>query len=62
MLDTPRPRELADFYVVYELNAFLQPPLRPTDVFTALHANIQDEFNRAGVQTRTRDVSAEARA
>jgi small-conductance mechanosensitive channel len=50
----PPPRvfqvELSDFYVVYELLSFLEAeaPRRPT--LSALHENIQDSFNRAGIQ------------
>lgn len=50
----PRPfvyqRGLADFYVEYELFAHMDKPLDRVPVLSALHANIQDEFNTYGVQ------------
>lgn len=50
----PRPfvyqRALQDFYVEYELFAFIDEPLRRLALLSTLHANIQDEFNRHGVQ------------
>jgi small-conductance mechanosensitive channel len=41
---------LSDFYVEYELFASIDRPLERIPVLSALHANIQDEFNEAGVQ------------
>jgi small-conductance mechanosensitive channel len=41
---------LSDFYVEYELFASIDRPLDRIPVLSALHANIQDEFNEAGVQ------------
>jgi small-conductance mechanosensitive channel len=48
----PRVRqiELGDFYVVYELNAAVDSPGERIATLTRLRANIQDEFNRYGVQ------------
>jgi small-conductance mechanosensitive channel len=43
-------RSLADFYVEYELFAYMDQPLNRVSVLSALHGNIQDEFNRHGVQ------------
>ena len=43
-------RALQDFYVDYELFAFIDDPLRRLALLSVLHANIQDEFNRHGVQ------------
>jgi small-conductance mechanosensitive channel len=43
-------RELADFYVDYQLNAVLDRPEGRVAALSALHANIQDAFNEAGVQ------------
>ena len=43
-------RELADFYVDYQLNAVLDQPEERVAALSALHANIQDAFNEAGVQ------------
>jgi small-conductance mechanosensitive channel len=43
-------RALSDFYVEYELFANIDKPLERLPVLSALHANIQDAFNAAGVQ------------
>ncbi|CAN5337585.1 hypothetical protein BH23GEM2_BH23GEM2_06600 [soil metagenome] len=43
-------RELADFYVDYELNAYLSTPEQRIQVLSALHAQIFDAFNEYGVQ------------
>lgn len=45
-----RQLELGDFAVVYELNAAVESPAVRIATLTRLHANIQDEFNRHGVQ------------
>ena len=41
---------LADFYVEYQLNAYLREPERRMAVLSELHANIVDCFNEYGVQ------------
>lgn len=43
-------RALSDFYVEYELFAHIDKPLERVAILSALHAGIQDEFNRHGVQ------------
>jgi small-conductance mechanosensitive channel len=43
-------RALADFYVEYELFAHTDHPRDRVATLSALHANIQDAFNEAGVQ------------
>ena len=43
-------RGLADYYVEYELFAYMDEPLKRVQVLSALHANIQDQFNTYGVQ------------
>ena len=43
-------RALSDFYVEYELFASIDRPLERIPVLSALHANIQDQFNEHGVQ------------
>jgi small-conductance mechanosensitive channel len=43
-------RGLADFYVEYELFAHMDKPLERVPVLSALHGNIQDQFNQYGVQ------------
>ena len=40
---------LSDFYVEYQLNAFLEKPETRLPTMATLHANIQDTFNAAGV-------------
>ncbi len=51
---TPAPfvyqRALADFYVEYELFVSIDRPLERIPILSALHANVQDEFNAHGVQ------------
>ena len=51
---TPEPyiyqRALADFYVEYELFLSVDRPLQRVPILSALHANILDAFNAAGVQ------------
>jgi small-conductance mechanosensitive channel len=41
---------LSDFYVEYQLNAYIKKPEGRVAVLAALHANIQDAFNEFGVQ------------
>nr|WP_262711705.1 mechanosensitive ion channel family protein [Pedobacter kyonggii] len=41
---------LDDYYVSYKLNAFTKSPNRQAVIYSALHANIQDQFNQAGVE------------
>lgn len=43
-------RALGDFYVEYELFVHIDQPLQRVAIVSALHAAIQDEFNRHGVQ------------
>ena len=54
LLKKPEPfvlqKALSDFYVEYEINAFVEKPEGIMKVMTDLHANIQDEFNKYGVQ------------
>jgi len=54
IVDEPAPfvlqTALNDFYVTYEINAFTRDPHRMVDIYSDLHANIQDAFNEAGVE------------
>ena len=54
ILDVPRPfvlqTALNDFYVAYEINAFTRLPHQMVDIYSELHAHIQDAFNEAGVE------------
>ncbi|QNM94704.1 mechanosensitive ion channel family protein [Chitinimonas koreensis] len=54
--------ELQDFYVRYELNAYTDRPERLPFVLSALNANVQDTFNRHGVQIMSPHYYDRARA
>jgi small-conductance mechanosensitive channel len=41
---------LNDFYISYQINAYTRAPNDMAVIFSNLHANIQDSFNRAGVE------------
>jgi len=41
---------LDDYYVSYELNAYTSNPKRMAVIYSELHQNIQDHFNRADVE------------
>jgi small-conductance mechanosensitive channel len=41
---------LDDFYISYQINAYIRDAKRLLRIKSALHQNIQDEFNRAGVE------------
>ena len=41
---------LNDFYVTYELNAHTDEPRQMVNTYSALHRNIQDTFNEAGME------------
>ncbi len=41
---------LSDFYVEYQLNAWLEHPEQRVPVLSALHSNVLDAFNEYGVQ------------
>ncbi|MDQ8036438.1 MAG: mechanosensitive ion channel, partial [Pedobacter sp.] len=63
LLKDPAPhvlqRALNDFYVEYEVVAVLQDPFKRLDVLSALHAEIQDEFNTHGVQIMSPNFEAQ---
>ncbi len=54
ILRTPAPfvlqRSLNDYHVSYEINAHTDQPNRMVEIYSELHANIQDAFNAAGVE------------
>jgi len=54
VLETPKPfvlqTALDDFYVEYQLNVFINDADKMTQIYSALHQNIQDVFNEAGVE------------
>eukprot|EP01037_Dinobryon_pediforme_P009407 gene9407-9487_t len=41
---------LDDYYVSYRINAFTKEPNKQAAIYSHLHANIQDHFNKAGVE------------
>lgn len=41
---------LSDFYPVYQINAYIQEANNMTTIYSALHQNIQDYFDKAGVE------------
>jgi small-conductance mechanosensitive channel len=50
---------LNDFHVGYEVNAYTEDADRMPRTYTALHQNIQDEFQRAGVQIMSPNYEAD---
>ncbi|MCL2652074.1 MAG: mechanosensitive ion channel family protein [Candidatus Azobacteroides sp.] len=54
VLKTPKPfvlqTALDDFYVEYQLNVYVNDADKMTQIYSALHQNIQDVFNEAGVE------------
>ncbi len=54
ILKDPQPfvlqTSLDDFYVSYQINAYLHDPKNMPAAYSALHANIQDSFNTSGVE------------
>jgi small-conductance mechanosensitive channel len=54
VLKEPKPfvlqKSLDDFYVSYELNAYIATPQEMVQTYSELHQNILDAFNEAGVQ------------
>ena len=57
LLREPKPfvlqKELGDFAVTYEINAYCDEPRAMERLYTVLHANILDIFNEYGVQIMT---------
>ncbi|MDE6300248.1 MAG: mechanosensitive ion channel family protein [Muribaculaceae bacterium] len=54
VLSHPKPfvleTELSDYYPCYQLNAYIKDADRLGEIYSALHQNIQDVFNEAGVE------------
>jgi len=54
VLQNPHPfvlqSSLDDFYVSYELNAFTDHPENMQVIYSSLHQNIQDKFNKGGIE------------
>ena len=49
---------LDDFYVSYQLNARTREIHKMAIIYSELHKNIQDEFNKAGVEIMSPHYSA----
>lgn len=41
---------LDDYYVSYRINGYTKQPNKQAAIYSSLHANIQDHFNKAGVE------------
>lgn len=54
VLDHPKPfvleTDLQDYYPCYQINAYIRDADKMGDIMSALHQNIQDAFNEAGVE------------
>jgi small-conductance mechanosensitive channel len=50
---------LDDFYISYQINAYIKNAHRIIRIKSDLHQNIQDEFNRAGVEIMSPHYRAE---
>lgn len=54
VLEHPKPfvleTELQDYYPCYQINAYIKDADRIGDIMSALHQNIQDTFNDAGIE------------
>ena len=65
-LPTPAPfvlqTALNDFYVSYQLNAYTDRPSEMAATYSEIHANIQDEFQQAGVQIMSPNYEADPAA
>jgi small-conductance mechanosensitive channel len=60
--DDPKPfvlqTSLNDYHISYQLNCYTDSPERMPRIYSALHANIQDQFNKAGVEIMSPAFSA----
>ena len=63
VLKEPQPfvfqKQLGDFYITYELNAFTKAPLTMMRTYSDLHKNILDNFNEYGVQITSPNYEAD---
>lgn len=54
ILKDPKPfvlqRALNDFYVEYQINAYIHDAQAMADIYSGLHQSIQDSFNEAGIE------------
>jgi small-conductance mechanosensitive channel len=51
-------RALDDFYVRYELNVFIDNPKQMLEIYSALHANIQNSFFEEGIEIMSPHIYA----
>ena len=62
LLEEPAPyvlqTALDDFYVHYELNAHTRTPRRMTQIYSDLHARLQDGFHEAGIEIASPHLSS----
>ncbi|MGL4852719.1 MAG: mechanosensitive ion channel domain-containing protein [Phocaeicola sp.] len=49
---------LSDFYPVYQINAYIQEADKMAAIYSELHQNIQDHFNKAGVEIMSPQYTA----
>ena len=63
ILNQPKPfvlqKSLEDFYIVYELNFFVNEVINQPIIISELHTNIIDEFNKAEVEILSPHYRAE---
>ena len=50
--------DLEDFCGSYQINAYTREPSRMSRIYSELRQNIQDEFNKAGIEIMTPHYSA----
>ena len=62
ILDEPKPfvlqTALNDFYVSYELNVYTDTPKQMSVIYSHLHEQIQDSFNKGGIEIMSPHYSA----
>ncbi len=62
LLTDPKPfvlqKALNDYYVAYEINGFTDKAAKMEEIYSNLHQNIQDAFNKAGVEIMSPAYSA----
>jgi small-conductance mechanosensitive channel len=60
---TPEPfvlqTSLDDFYVSYQINAYIDKVFKEPKIYSSLHQNIQDEFANAGIEIMSPHYRAE---
>ena len=63
ILHEPRPfvlqTSLDDFFISYQINGYTREAARQAGIYSALHGNIQDAFNEAGVEILSPHYRAE---